>query len=538
MTNSIPEIEDSDCIFIIGSNTTVAHPLVAHRVFRAKEKGAKLIVADPRRIHVARVADIHVQQNLGSDVALINGIMNVIIENNWHDKPFIEERTEEFDKLEELVKDYTPEKVSEICGVDKDDIVKVAQWYATSERSTILYAMGITQHSHGVDNVKSLANLAMLTGNLGKPGTGVNPLRGQNNVQGACDMGGLPNVYPAYQAVIDQGVKQKFEDVWQAQLSSKVGYTIMEMMHGLEDGSVKGMVVLGENPIGSDPDSSHVKRAIEAAEFLVVIDIFRTDTAELADVVFPGVSFAEKDGTFTNTERNVLRVRKAVEPVGDSRPDWQIICDLSTRFGLPMSYESPSEIFDELAQVTPSYGGLSYERLENGGIPWPCPSADHPGTPILHKDRFTRGRGLFHAIEYRPPEELIDDEYPMQLTTGRYFPHYHTGTMTRNSPTLHREMPEGHVEINQDDGRELGLLDRDFARIVSRRGEVITKVIFTDVVPRGMVFMSFHFMEANANVLTNPALDPICKIPEYKVCAVRVEKMETEEPSVAAPQEG
>ena len=422
MTNSIPEIEDADCIFVIGSNTTVAHPLIADRVYRAKAKGAKLIVADPRRIHLVNVADIHLQQNLGSDVALLNGIMNVIIANDWHDKPFIEERTEEFDKLEELVKDYPPERVSEICGIDKDDIVKTAQWYATSERSTILYTMGITQHSHGVDNVKSLANLAMLTGNLGKPGTGVNPLRGQNNVQGACDMGGLPNVYPAYQAVIDEGVKKRFEDVWQAQLSSKVGYTIMEMMHGLEDGSVKGMVILGENPVGSDPDSNHVKEALEAAEFLAVIDIFPTDTAMLADVVLPGVSFAEKDGTFTNSERNVLRVRKAIEPVGESRPDWQIISELSTRFGLPMSYDSPSEIFDELAKVTPSYGGLSYERLERGGIPWPCPTADHPGTPILHKDRFTRGRGLFHAIEYRPPDELIDDEYPMQLTTGRYFP--------------------------------------------------------------------------------------------------------------------
>jgi formate dehydrogenase major subunit len=536
MTNSIPEIEDADCIFVIGSNTTVAHPLVAHRVYRAKAKGAKLIVADPRRIHLAHVADVHLQQNLGSDVALLNGIMNVIIANNWHDKSFIEERTEGFDKVEEIVKGYSPEKVSEICGIDKDDIVKAAHWYATSERSTILYAMGITQHSHGVDNVKSLANLAMLTGNLGKRGTGVNPLRGQNNVQGACDMGGLPNVYPAYQAVIDEGVKKKFEDAWQAQLSSKVGYTIMEMMHGLEDGSVKGMVILGENPVGSDPDVSHVKQALEAAEFIAVIDIFLTDTARLADVVLPGVSFAEKDGTFSNTERNVLRVRKAIEPVGEARPDWQIICELSTRVGLPMNYGSPSEIFDELTKVTPSYGGLSYERIESGGIPWPCPSADHPGTPILHKDRFTRGRGLFHAIEYRPPDELTDDEYPMQLTTGRYFPHYHTGTMTRNSPSLHEEMPEGHVEINPLDARDLGLQDKDPARIVSRRGEVVSKVVLTDRVPRGMIFMSFHFMEANANVLTNPALDPICKIPEYKVCAVRVERVETEEPSVAAPK--
>lgn len=525
MTNSIAEIEDAKCIFIIGSNTTVAHPLIAHRVYRAKAKGAKLIVADPRKIHVASIADIYVSQNLGSDVALLNGIMHVIVSKNLHDKAFIEERTEGFEKLEEVLKAYPPEKVSEITGVSVDDIVNIAETYAKAEASSILYTMGITQHTHGVDNVKSLANLAMMTGNLGKYAAGVNPLRGQNNVQGACDMGGLPNVYPAYQAVTDEANQKKFQDAWQAELSKRVGYTIMEMIHGLEDGSVKGMVILGENPVGSDPDTNHVKHALEAAEFLAVIDIFLTHTAELADVVLPGVSFAEKDGTFSNTERNVLRVRKAVEPVGDARPDWQIIADLSTRFGLPMSYESPSEIFDEIAKVAPSYGGLSYERLESGGIPWPCPTADHPGTPILHKDRFSRGRGLFHALEYRPPAELIDDEFPVQLTTGRYFPHYHTGTMTRNSPSLHAEMPEGHVEVNPEDAAQLGIGNHEMVRLVSRRGEVETKALITDAVEPGTVFMSFHFMEANANVLTNPALDPICKIPEYKVCAVRLEKI-------------
>jgi formate dehydrogenase major subunit len=533
MTNSIPEIEDSDCIFIIGSNTTVAHPLIAHRVYRAKAKGAKLIVADPRKIQLASDADIHVRQNLGSDVALVNGMMNVILSKDLHDKAFVDERTEGFDKLQEVLKNYPPEKVSEITGIKVEDIVMMAEMYGSAERASILYAMGITQHSHGVDNVKSLANLAMLTGNLGKPSAGVNPLRGQNNVQGACDMGGLPNVYPAYQAVTDENNKKKFEDVWNCQLSAKVGYTIMEMMHGLEDGSVKGMVVLGENPAGSDPDANHVKHALESAEFLAVIDIFLTDTAKLAHVVFPGASYAEKEGTFSNTERNVLRVRKAVDPVGEARPDWQIICDLSTRFGLPMSYDSASEIFDEIAKVTPSYAGLSHGRLENGGIPWPCPTADHPGTPILHKDRFTRGKGLFHAIEYRPPEELTDDEFPVQLTTGRFFPHYHTGTMTRNSPTLHAEMPEGYVEINPVDAEKLGLKTHDWARIVSRRGEVATKALVTDLVDEGMVFMSFHFMEANANVLTNPALDPICKIPEYKVCAVRVEKAAAPEQTAA-----
>jgi formate dehydrogenase alpha subunit len=536
MTNSIAEIEDAKCIFITGSNTTVAHPLIAYRVYRAKAKGAKVIVADPRRIHMASIADLYVRQNLGTDVALLNGVMNVIIANNWHDKAFVDERTEGFEEFEALVKDYPPEKVAEICGVTVDEIVEMAEIYANAESSTILYAMGITQHSHGVDNVKSLANLAMLTGNIGKPSTGVNPLRGQNNVQGACDMGGLPNVYPAYQPVINGDVQKKFEDAWQTKLSDSVGYTVMEMMHGLEDGSVKGLVILGENPMGSDPDLNHVKHALESAEFLAVIDIFPTDTAKLADVVLPGVSFAEKDGTFVNTERKVLMVRKAIEPLGEARPDWEVICDLSTRFGLPMKYESPSEIFDEIASVTPSYAGLSYERLEDGGIAWPCPAADHPGTPILHKDRFTRGKGLFHALEYRPSDELVDEEFPIQLTTGRFFPHYHTGTMTRNSPSLEAEMSEGHVEIHPADAARLGLEDRDRARIVSRRGEVESKVLLTDTVREGTIFMSFHFMEANANMLTNPALDPICKIPEYKVCAVRVEKLESDEPKAAAEE--
>jgi formate dehydrogenase alpha subunit len=526
MTNSIAEIEDADCIFIIGSNTTVAHPLVAYRVYRAKAKGAKVIVADPRRIHMTTAADLHVRQKLGSDVALLNGIMNVILSRGWRNSQFIEERTEGFDKLQEVLKNYPPERASEICGVSVEDIVKIAEAYATSEKSTILYAMGITQHSHGVDNVKSLANLAMMTGQIGRPSTGVNPLRGQNNVQGACDMGGLPNVYPAYQPVIDEGVKKKFEDAWAGSLSGKVGYTIMEMMHGLEDGSVNALFIMGENPVGSDPDVNHVRHALQSAEFLVVMDIFLTDTAKLAHVVLPGAAFAEKDGTFVNTERKVLRVRKAVDPPGDAQPDWAILCELGVSLGLEMDYASPSDIFDEIAKVAPSYGGLSYARIEKGGIPWPCPAPDHPGTPILHKERFTRGRGLFHAIEYRPPEELVDDEYPMQLTTGRFFPHYHTGTMTRNSPTLHGEMPEGYTEIHPEDAARLGLADRDTAKIVSRRGEVVSKVVVTDMVDPGTIFMTFHFMEANANVLTNPALDPICKIPEFKVCAVRVEKVD------------
>ncbi len=524
MTNSIPEIEDSDCIFITGSNTSVAHPLVAHRIFRAKTKGAKVIVADPRGIPIAAVADIHVRQRLGSDVALINGIIHVILEKNLQDDTFIAERTEGFELLKEHVKAYPPERVAEITGVCGEDIVLLAETYAKADRASIIYSMGITQHSHGVDNVQSLANLAMVTGNIGKRSSGVNPLRGQNNVQGACDMGALPNVYPGYQPVTDPTIRKKFEGAWNIELSETVGPTIVEMMRGLEDGSLKGMVVLGENPMGSDPDTNHVRHALQFAELLAVIDIFLTDTAKLAHVVLPAACFAEKDGTFTNTERSVLRVRKSVDPPGESRPDWEILCEIGNRLGIPMQYRSPSEIFDEMAALTPSYAGLDYARLENGPIPWPCPSKDHPGTPILHKEKFTRGKGLFRAIEYRAPAELPDEEYPFQLTTGRCFPHYHTGTMTRNSSSLHNEMPEGMAEMNPVDADRLGIRHNDMARFISRRGEVTSRVAVTDAVEPGVVFMSFHFMEANANVLTNPALDPICKIPEFKVCAVRVEK--------------
>lgn len=524
MTNSIPEIEDADCVFLTGSNTSVAHPLVAYRIFRAKAKGAKLIVVDPRKIPITSAADIWVRQKLGSDVALLNGIMHVIIDRGLYDEAFINERTEGFDLLREHLQAYPPERAAEITGVCVDDIIRIAEMYAKADRASIIYSMGITQHSHGVDNVQSLANLAMLTGNIGKPSTGVNPLRGQNNVQGACDMGALPNVYPGYQSVTDPGVKKKFEEAWNAELSDTVGLTIVEMMQGLEKGSLKGMVILGENPMGSDPDTNHVRHALQSAEFLAVMDIFLTDTAQLAHVVLPAACYAEKDGTFTNTERNVNRVRKAVEPPGEARADWQILSEIGHRLGLWSPYQNPSEIFDEMRALTPSYAGISYQRLERGPIAWPCPTPDHPGTPILHTERFTRGKGLFRAIEYRPPAELPDEDFPLQLTTGRCFAHYHTGTMTRNSPSLHSEMPEGLAEMNPVDAKRLGLRDYDLARFVSRRGEVISKVTITERVEPGVVFMSFHFIEANANVLTNPALDPVCKIPEFKVCAVRVEK--------------
>jgi len=526
MTNSIEEIENADCIFIIGSNTSVAHPLIATRVFRAKAKGAKLIVADPRRIPIILQSDLHLQQNLGTDVALINGLMHIILKKGWQDQAFIDERTENFEELKKVVENYPPEKVSEITGIPVADLEKAAEYYAKAERATILYTMGITQHTTGVDNVKSLANLAMLTGNLGKESTGINPLRGQNNVQGACDMGGLPNVYTGYQAVIDQTVRQKFEEAWGAKLSDKIGLTATEMFPAVLNGKMKALVVLGENPVVSDADCLHVEKALKALDFLLVIDIFKTPTADLAHVVLPGAAFAEKEGTFSNTERRVQLLRKAAEPPGEAKPDWQIIQELSSRFGYPMDYASPRAIMEEIAKLTPSYCGITYDRLQGEGLLWPCPNTEHPGTKFLHQGRFTRGKGLFSAIEYKPAAETADEEYPFQLTTGRVHVHYHTGTMTRNSPSLEREIKECFLEMHPEDAHELKVADGDWVLIASRRGSVSTRVKLTDVSGRKTVFMPFHFLESRANILTNPTFDPIAKIPEFKVCAVKIQKVD------------
>lgn len=524
MTNSVDELAEADCIFVTGSNTTTAHPLVATRLYEAKKRGAKIIVADPRKIHLSMFADVYVSQKLGGDVAFLNGIMNHILAQGWQDQEFVNERTEGFEEFRQVVEKWTPEKASEVCGVAAGDIKKIAELFAKAEKSSIVYCMGITQHVSGVDNVKSLANLAMLTGNIGRASTGVNPLRGQNNVQGACDMGGLPDVFPGYQKVGDIGAQDKFEKAWGVKLSDKPGLKIPDMMHELDEGKLKALYVLGENPIMSDPDENHVKAAMAKAELVILQDIFPNETMAYAHVVLPGASYAEKDGTFSNTERRVQRVRKAVEPVGESRSDWEIIQDLSNRFGFAMNYDSPQAIMEEIAQVTPQYGGISYDRLEGEGLCWPCPDKDHPGTKFLHAGKFARGLGLFHAIDYRPPAEVVDEEYPLWLTTGRAHVHYHTGTMTRNSPTLHAQMPEGFVEINPQDAAEKGIADGDEVSVASRRGEITAKAMITERVLPGMVFLPFHFAESSANVLTNPALDPICKIPEYKVCAVRVKK--------------
>jgi len=526
MTNAVSELEETDTIFIIGSNTTTAHPLVATRMFRAKEKGAKIIVADPRKNQIADLAHLYVRHKPGTDVALLNGMMRVILDQGLEDQAFIQEKTEDFEAFKSQIETVNLDAVANITGVPAEDIEALALAYAQAGKASIVYCMGITQHTSGVDNVKSLANLAMLTGNIGKPGTGVNPLRGQNNVQGACDMGGLPNVYTGYQPVTLGDANRKFADAWGVdQLPTQIGLTIPEMFSGVEKDEVKALWIMGENPVVSDPDADHVVAALEKIELLIVQDIFLTPTAKLADVVLPGVSFAEKDGTFVNTERRVMRVRKAIEPVGESRQDWEIIQDISNRFGYAMDYDSPEAIFSEIAELTPSYAGISYARLEGDGLQWPCPSAEHPGTPYLHRNgNFTRGKGLFHAIDYRTPAEVTDADYPFWMTTGRVYAHYHTGTMTRNSKALDFEVSEGFLEIHPADARSLEIADGQRVRISSRRGEIETRVMITERVEKGVVFMPFHFEEANVNKLTNPAYDPIAKIPELKVCAVKLEK--------------
>jgi predicted molibdopterin-dependent oxidoreductase YjgC len=525
MTNSFDELENASCIFAIGSNTTVAHPIVSTRLMRAGARGNKLIVADPRKTHIARLANIHIQHRLGTDVALLNGMMHVICKNGWYNRAFVEERTEGFEALAEMLEKYPLSRAAKITGVDESIIEEVAEIYARSERSSIVYCLGITQHWTAVDNVKSLANLAMLCGQIGRPSTGVNPLRGQNNVQGACDMGGLPNVYPGYQSVTAPEIRKKFEAAWGKKLSPRAGLTIMEMMQGCIDAKIKGLVILGENPVVSDPDSNHVKHALESAEFFMAIDIFPTPTTRLAHVVLPAASFAEVDGTFTNSERRVQRVRRAIDPLG-GKTNWQIIQELSTLLGYPMHYETAEGIFNEMAGLSPSYGGMNYQRIEGDGLCWPCPAPDHPGTPILHIGKFTRGRGLFHAVEYKPPAEIPDEEYPFWMTTGTEYAHYLTATMTRRCVSLDREMPELMTDLNPEDGARMQIAHGDYVRVTSRRGTLVSRVQLTKRVKPGMIFMPLHFEEAAANLLTNPVLDPVSKTPEYKVCAVRVERVD------------
>ena len=523
MTNSIADVAKADLLFVIGSNTTECHPIIGRFIRQGvKFRGTKLIVVDPRTTEFAKMAAIHLHHKPGTDVALVNAIMHVIIEENLHNKKFIQERTEGFEQLAETVKKYTPEMVEKITGVPKADIIKAARLFAGVDKAAVLYGMGITQHTTGTDNVKTLANLLMLTGNIGREGTGLSPLRGQNNVQGACDMGALPNVLTGYQAVTDQEKRKASEAAWGVSaLPAKPGLTMGEMMSTKPDGVVKAMYVMGENPIITDPDMRHTRQSLTNLEFLVVQDIFPTETAVIADVILPAAAFAEKDGTFTNTERRVQRVRKAVEPPGEAKPDWEIITLLAEKMGHRFGYKNPEQIMEEIALLTPIYGGIHYDRLNGYGLQWPCTDRNHPGTQILHQGKFIRGLGKFHAVEYKAPAESVSPGFPLILTTGRVLEHYHTGSMTRRSDVLNKLSPSGTVDIHPDDALKLGIVDGDIVAIASERGKIEAPVRITDETAPGLAFMAFHWSELPVNIVTNTASDPSAKIPEFKVSAVK-----------------
>ncbi len=550
MSNSMDDVAaNAQALFIIGSNTTEQHPVFGTMLRRAvRQRGVKLIVADPRRIDITDFATLHLRQKPGTDIALLNGLMYIILEKNWHDQAFIAERCENFEEFQQTVEQYPPDKVSAITGVPVEQLYQAAEIMGTTRPMAVMWAMGITQHIVGVRNVMTLANLQMLLGNMGKPGGGVNPLRGQNNVQGACDMGGLPNVYPAYQAVTNEEAQKKFEAAWGATAGLKVGMTVTEMMPGIPTGKIKALYVMGEDPATSDPDSSHIRHCLGEIDFMVLQDIFPTDTSAFADVLLPGVSFAEKDGTVTNTERRVQLVRQAIPPQGEGRPDWVITSEIARRIlagggravntaapAYGWDYASSSAIMDELGTLTPSYRGVSHQRLENGErLQWPVPTLEHPGTPILHTKAFARGKGKFMPIDHIPSPELPDDEYPMILSTGRVLYHWHGGQISRRAQGLMAVYGNARIEVNPQDAERLGILpastELSSVRVTSRRGSIEAEAWVTERVPPGMVYANFHFPEASANELTIAALDPVSKIPSFKVCAVRVERAGDQEP--------
>ncbi len=527
MTNSINEIENAEVILATGSNTTEAHPQVARRMLAAVDRGAKLIVIDPRRIRLAEFAHIHLDIRPGTDIPLLNAMMRIIIDQNLVDDLFIDMRTENYHQLRDMLYRIDLEETAKTTGVPLERIKEAARVYARARKAVICYCLGITQHISGTRNVQSLANLAMLTGNVEKEDTGVDPLRGQNNVQGACDMGALPNVFPGYQSVGNLDFREKFEAAWQVRLPEKTGLTLMEMTHCGAEGLIRGMFIMGENPMLSDPVLSKVEDTLANLEFLAVSDIFLTETAKFAHVVFPAASFAEKTGTFTNSERRVQMVRRAIDPVGHCRTDADIIMGISERMGYPMGHESPVEIMEEIAMLTPIYGGMHHDRLESGwGLQWPCWDRGHPGTPFLHKYYFTRGRGRFIAAEHDPPSELPDKEYPFLLITGRTYHHYHTGTMTRKCSLHNRECGEALLQINGGDAGRLGVRGGDILRVTSRRGVIRITAEISDVVKPGMIYTSFHFSESPINALCIDTWDPLANCPEYKVCAVKIEQGE------------
>lgn len=523
MTNPIADItEDVDMILLVGSNPEEAHPVIGAQIRQAIQRGTQVVVVDPRKINLVKDSALHLQVQAGTNVAFANGMMHVILKEGLADRHFIEERTEGFLDLEKMVADYTPEKVAEICHIHPEDLIQAARMYAKAEKAPIIYCLGVTEHSTGTEGVMSMSNLAMLVGKVGKPGCGVNPLRGQNNVQGACDMGCMPYDFPGYQKVNNPEVIDKFEKAWHVPLNRNTGLTSTKVLPAAAAGNVKGLYIFGEDPIVTDPDTGHVRQALESLDFLVVQELFMTETAAYADVVLPGISYAEKDGTFTNTERRVQRVRKAVEPRGQAREDYEIFCEVMTRMDYPCAYESAKEIMKEISAVTPSFGGINYERLEKESLQWPCRSLTDPGTPIMHVGSFARGKGLFKAIPYKQAQELPDEEYPYLMTTGRMLYHYNTRAMTGRTEGINQIANHSYIEINAVDAQALGIQEGDKVEVHSRRGKIETYAAVGNRVFPQEVFMTFHFPDGNVNEITNAVFDDIATIPEYKVCAVAI----------------
>ncbi|MGT9161012.1 formate dehydrogenase subunit alpha [Enterococcus faecalis] len=523
MTNPIADItEDVDMILLVGSNPEEAHPVIGAQIRQAVQRGTQVVVVDLRKINLVKDSALHLQVQAGTNVAFANGMMHVILKEGLADRHFIEERTEGFSDLEKMVADYTPEKVAEICHIHPEDLIQAARMYAKAEKAPIIYCLGVTEHSTGTEGVMSMSNLAMLVGKVGKPGCGVNPLRGQNNVQGACDMGCMPYDFPGYQKVNNPEVIDKFEKAWHVPLNRNTGLTSTKVLPAAAAGNVKGLYIFGEDPIVTDPDTGHVRQALESLDFLVVQELFMTETAAYADVVLPGISYAEKDGTFTNTERRVQRVRKAVEPRGQAREDYEIFCEVMTRMGYPCAYESAKEIMEEISAVTPSFGGINYERLEKESLQWPCRSLTDPGTPIMHVGSFARGKGLFKAIPYKQAQELPDEEYPYLMSTGRMLYHYNTRAMTGRTEGINQIANHSYIEINAVDAQALGIQEGDKVEVHSRRGKIETYAAVGNRVFPQEVFMTFHFPDGNVNEITNAVFDDIATIPEYKVCAVAI----------------
>ena len=523
MTNPIADItEDVDMILLVGSNPEEAHPVIGAQIRQAIQRGTQVVVVDPRKINLVKDSALHLQVQAGTNVAFANGMMHVILKEGLADRHFIEERTEGFSDLEKMVADYTPEKVAEICHIHPEDLIQAARMYAKAEKAPIIYCLGVTEHSTGTEGVMSMSNLAMLVGKVGKPGCGVNPLRGQNNVQGACDMGCMPYDFPGYQKVNNPEVIDKFEKAWHVPLNRNTGLTSTKVLPAATAGNVKGLYIFGEDPIVTDPDTGHVRQALESLDFLVVQELFMTETAAYADVVLPGISYAEKDGTFTNTERRVQRVRKAVEPRGQAREDYEIFCEVMTRMGYPCAYESAKEMMKEISAVTPSFGGINYERLEKESLQWPCRSLTDPGTPIMHVGSFARGKGLFKAMPYKQAQELPDEEYPYLMSTGRMLYHYNTRAMTGRTEGINQIANHSYIEINAVDALALGIQDGDKVEVHSRRGKIETYAAVGNRVFPQEVFMTFHFPDGNVNEITNAVFDDIATIPEYKVCAVAI----------------